>query len=129
MNIAQLLLRSATVYPERPAILHGAQVLHDYRAFAGRAAAIAGGLRARGYGAGERVALFMTNCPEYLEVLYGIWWAGLVAVPVNAKLHPRELAYVLDDAGACCLFLGADLAGETAPLLGGLPCVTPGTVA
>ena len=35
-----------------------------------------------GLAPGERVAAFMTNCPEYLEVLYGIWWAGLVAVPV-----------------------------------------------
>ncbi|PKO87450.1 MAG: AMP-dependent synthetase [Betaproteobacteria bacterium HGW-Betaproteobacteria-12] len=127
MNIAQLLLRSATVYPERPAILHGAQVLHDYRTFAGRAAAIAGGLRDRGYVAGDRVAVFMTNCPEYLEVLYGIWWAGLVAVPVNAKLHPRELAFVLADAAACCLFVSADLAGETGPLVGCLPLLTPGT--
>ncbi|WP_265946784.1 class I adenylate-forming enzyme family protein [Dechloromonas sp. A34] len=127
MNIAQLLLRSATVYPERPAILHGAQVLYDYRTFAKRAAAIAGGLRDRGYLAGDRVAVFMTNCPEYLEVLYGTWWAGLVAVPVNAKLHPRELAFVLADAEACCLFVSADLAGETGPLVGSLLLVTPGT--
>ncbi|HJV93821.1 MAG TPA: AMP-binding protein [Azonexus sp.] len=127
MNIAQLLLRSATVHPERPAILHGARLLHDYRSFAERAAAIAGGLHGRGYAAGDRVAVFMTNCPEYLEVLYGIWWAGLVAVPVNAKLHPRELAFVLDDAEACCLFVSADLAGESGPLVGDIPVVTPGT--
>lgn len=127
MNIAQLLLRSATVHPERPAILHGARVHHDYRTFAGRAAAIAGGLRAKGYMAGDRVAVFMTNCPEYLEVLYGIWWAGLVAVPVNAKLNPRELAFVLDDAEACCLFVSADLAGESGPLVSDIPVVTPGT--
>jgi long-chain acyl-CoA synthetase len=59
----------------------------------------------------------MTNCAEYLEVLYGIWWAGLVAVPVNAKLHPRELAYILDDAQASCLFVSADLAPAALPLL------------
>jgi acyl-CoA synthetase (AMP-forming)/AMP-acid ligase II len=29
----------------------------------------------------------MENCPEYLEALYGIWFAGLIAVPINAKLH------------------------------------------
>lgn len=117
MNIAQLLVRSATVFPERPAILLGERCLFDYRALAGRVACIAGYLRGTlGLVPGDRVATFMTNCPEYLEVLYGIWWAGLVAVPVNAKLHPRELAYVLGDAEASCLFVSADLASETVPL-------------
>jgi long-chain acyl-CoA synthetase len=36
------------------------------------------------------VAIFMSNCPEYLECLYGVLWAGLVAVPINAKLHPAR---------------------------------------
>jgi long-chain acyl-CoA synthetase len=46
--------------------------------------------RLRGFAglqAGDRVALFMANCPQYLELLYGIWHAGLVAVPINHKLH------------------------------------------
>ena len=132
MNIAQLLLRSATVYPERPAILHGERVLFDYQTFAGRAASIAASMRRTlGLAEGDRIAVFMTNCPEYLEVLYGIWWAGLVAVPVNAKLHPREVAYVLGDAEAACLFVSADLAEETVPLAEGIRSVrhifTPGT--
>jgi long-chain acyl-CoA synthetase len=59
MNIAQLLLRSATVYPERPAILHGERVLFDYRTFAGRAASIAASMRRTlGLAEGDRVAVF-----------------------------------------------------------------------
>ena len=123
MNIAQLLLRTATVYPDRPAILHGERVLCDYRTFARRASSIAAGLRAKGYAPDDRAAVFMGNCPEYLEVLYGIWWAGLVAVPVNAKLHPRELAYVLENAEACCLFVSADLAPATLPVVATTPTV------
>ncbi len=42
----------------------------------------------------------MKNAPEYLEALYGIWWAGLTAVPVNAKLHPREIAFIVADSEA-----------------------------
>jgi len=42
----------------------------------------------------------MKNCPEYLEAMYAIWWAGLAAVPVNAKLHPREVAFIVEDSGA-----------------------------
>lgn len=122
MNVAQLLARSATVYPSRPAIFLGAQQLFDYREFAHRSACIAGYLRATvGLVPGDRVAIFMTNCPEYLEVLYAIWWAGLVAVPVNAKLHPRELAYILNNAEAACLFTDAKLATELAHILNDVP--------
>ena len=42
----------------------------------------------------------MANRPDYLEALFGIWYAGLVAVPVNAKLHPREVEYILGNSGA-----------------------------
>ena len=132
MNIAQLLARSATVFPTRPAVYLGEHMLLDYRMLASRAACIAGYLRdVLGLVPGERVAAFMTNCPEYLEVLYGIWWAGLVAVPVNAKLHPREMAYILENAAASCLIVSADLAPVARPLVDGIANVkrvfTPGT--
>ncbi|MEO8103113.1 MAG: AMP-binding protein [Betaproteobacteria bacterium] len=121
MNIAQLLARSATVFPIRPAVFLGDHCLLDYRTLAGRAARIAGYLRdTLGLKPGERVAAFMTNCPEYLEVLYGIWWAGLAAVPVNAKLHPREMAYILENAEASCLFISADLSADAMPLVDGI---------
>jgi long-chain acyl-CoA synthetase len=132
VNIAQLLVRSATVFPTRPAVFLGDRCLIDYRTLAGRAACIAGYLRdTLGVAPGERIAVFMSNCAEYLEVLYGIWWAGMVAVPVNAKLHPRELAYILGDAQASCLFVSADLALAAMPLLDTNASVkrafTPGT--
>ncbi len=41
----------------------------------------------------------MRNRPEYLEALFAIWHAGLVAVPVNARLHRDEIAYILEDSG------------------------------
>ena len=132
MNIAQLLVRAATTCPERPAIVHGDRVLWDYRSFARRASAIAAGLRySLGLTPGDRVAVFMTNNPEYLEILYAIWWAGMVAVPVNAKLHPRELAFVLGDAEASCLFISDDFASSAIPLIEGIPTLRkmliPGT--
>ncbi len=114
MNVAQLLARSAMVHPLRPALFIGAHLLFDYRTLAARAASIAGYLRnTAGLVLGDRVAIFMANCPEYLEVLYGIWWAGLVAVPVNAKLHPREMAFILDNSGASLLVVGSNLAGQS----------------
>ena len=57
---------------------------------------------------GDRVALFLSNTPAYLECLYGIWWAGAVAVPINHKLHPREAAFILEDAGARIVAVSGD---------------------
>jgi len=124
MNLVQLLVRSATAYPAQPAVFVGERRLHDYRQLAARTASIAGYLRdTLRLAPGERVAIYMSNCPEYLEVLYGAWWAGLVVVPVNAKLHPREVAFVLNDAQASGLFVSRDLAAEMVPLLSGTPSV------
>lgn len=123
---------AARRFAERPAVFLGEHCLFDYRTLAARAASIGGFLRDElGLAAGERVAVFMANCPEYLEVLYGIWWGGLAAVPVNAKLHPREMAYILENAEASCLFVGADLALDVVPLVDDIASVkrifTPGT--
>jgi acyl-CoA synthetase (AMP-forming)/AMP-acid ligase II len=113
MNIAEWLAASARLYPDAPALLRGSEVKADYAAFAHRAAAIAVNLHAKEIRPGDRVGVFMHNRTEYLECLYGIWWAGAVAIPINAKLHPREAAWICTDAQAKLGF--AD--GETMPLL------------
>jgi long-chain acyl-CoA synthetase len=108
VNLAQFLVRSARVFPGAPAVALGERVLYDYAEFARRAGSLASTLTGRaGLKPGDRVALFMDNCPAYLEALYGIWWAGLVAVPVNAKLHAREVEYILQTSGAKLCFVDA----------------------
>ena len=111
MNPAEWLKRTALRAPEAPALLRGAEVLADYAGFARRAAEIAGALAVRGVAPGDRVAVFAANAPAYLEALYGIWWAGAAALPINAKLHPREAAWIIADAGARCGFVAGKLAG------------------
>jgi long-chain acyl-CoA synthetase len=111
MNLAEHLRRAARAYADRPAVARGAAVVHRYAELAARVASLAGALRRRcALQPGERVALVMKNCPEYLEVLYACWHAGLVAVPVNAKLHPAELAWILADSGARLAFVSPVLA-------------------
>jgi long-chain acyl-CoA synthetase len=100
MNIALLLDRAATASPERVAVYLGTQPLRSYRELRDRVAALAGALTGLGCGVGDRVAVVMDNRPEYLEVLFAAWWAGLAVVPVNAKLHPGEVAWILQDSGA-----------------------------
>ena len=99
MNIAQWLHRRAALDPDRPALFSGHDCVADYGRFAAQARAVAGWLRARGVQAGDRVAILLPNCPDYLIAFYGIWTAGAVAVPINAKLHAREVAFVLDNSG------------------------------
>ena len=65
---------------------------------------------------GDRVALAMTNCPEFVEALYAIWHAGLTAVPMNAKLHRREFSYIVNNAGARLCLVNDDLEESINPL-------------
>lgn len=109
MNPAEWLVRSAMRSPGMPALLRGAKVIADYSEFARRAAAIGGALAARGVKPGDRVAVFMSNRTEYLEVLYGIWFAGAAVVPINAKLHPRECGWIVENAGAEVVFVSPDV--------------------
>ncbi len=121
MNIATWLERSARAAPRRNALFRGAAAWATYGELADRVARLAAGFRSRlGLAPGERVAIVMKNCPEYLEALYAIWWAGLVAVPVNAKLHPKEVAFIVADSGARLTLedprqLGGMVAADAAP--------------
>ena len=118
MNLATLLDRAGRGFADRPALASGARVLGDYRALAGRAAVLAGNLRGRlGLVPGDRVALAMRNCPEYAELLFACWHAGLTAVPVNAKLAAAEFRYIFDHSGVSTCFVTPDLASA----IGGLP--------
>jgi long-chain acyl-CoA synthetase len=82
----------------------GATVLHDYAALARRAASLGAAMLASGLLPGERVAIVSRNVPAYIETMFACWWVGLTAIPVNAKLHAKELAYVLDHSSARWVF-------------------------
>ena len=100
MNLALWLERVAKNAPDRSALFHGRDLDATYGAFYARVMAVAGWLRAEGVSPGDRVGIFMKNLPQYLVVQYGVWAAGAAVVPINAKLHPREAAWILDNAGA-----------------------------
>jgi len=104
MNLALWLQRTAAIHPTAAAVAHGTQIAYDYAELARAAARTAAWLHQRGVGVGDRVGLFMDNLPDYLPLLWGIWWAGAVPVPMNARLHPREAAWILEHSGAAiCL--------------------------
>src|SRR5258707_834656 len=115
MNIASWLHRAGLSHPGARAVGQGPRVVQSYGALAERAARLAAGLRALGLMPGDRVAIIAKNCAEYVETIYGIWHAGLAAVPANAKLHGRELGYILEHSGARICFATAGLDAEVAP--------------
>jgi long-chain acyl-CoA synthetase len=110
MNLVHLLLRSARSLPERPALAIGKRPVRTYREMASRASRLSSGLiKNLQLQRGDRVALAMKNCPEFYEVLFACWHAGLTAVPMNAKLHAKEFAYILENSGAKASFVTPDL--------------------
>ena len=101
MNLVHWLTQAARDRPGAPAIFRGETPWASHEELARRVAGLAGALRGPlGLAAGDRVALVLGNSPEYLAALYAAWWGGLVAVPVNAKLHPREVRFILRDSAA-----------------------------
>jgi long-chain acyl-CoA synthetase len=116
MNIALWLERAGKSHPASPAAALGERVVLDYGTLAGRAARLAGALRTRcKLNPSDRVAIVAKNCVAYLEALYGIWHAGLAAVPVNAKLHGAEIGYILEHSGARACLASPGLDADIAP--------------
>jgi long-chain acyl-CoA synthetase len=110
VNLAQLLRRSARQLPDARAIALGKHAVLSYGQLADRVARLAAGLRNKlNLQAGDRVGIAAKNCPEYYEVMFACWHAGLVAVPMNAKLHAREFAYIIENSGAKACFVSSDL--------------------
>src|SRR5258706_7823975 len=112
MNLAHLLARVAALDPERPGVLAGDSLHLTYGAWAQRCARLAYGLRATGLAPGDRIALYLRNDPAYLELMWGAWWAGLAIVPISAKLHPKETAWIVEHSGARLMFVSGDVGAD-----------------
>jgi long-chain acyl-CoA synthetase len=114
MNLAAWVEKWGRAAPDRPAIAHGGTPYASYRQWAARSRSLAGNLRAL-CRPDDRVAIAMTNRPEFLEALFAIWHAGLVAVPMNAKLHGDEFGYIVGDTQAALILASPDRADDVAP--------------
>ncbi len=113
MNVAEWLRRSASSHGGRPALAVGADIVATYDALYAQAGQVAATLR-RQFGArpGDRIGLFASNHPAYVEALYAAWIAGLAVVPINAKLHAREAQFILENSGAIACWTDAEHAAS-----------------
>ena len=107
MNSFAFLEKSASQNPDGAAIVQGA-VSISYLEFHQRALAVGGNLLAQGCVPGDRVAFCLANSPHILEVIFGCFAAGLIVVPVNARLHVKEIAYIVGNSGAKVLVHGPE---------------------
>jgi fatty-acyl-CoA synthase len=91
--------------PERTAYVNATtQEERTFGELENRTNAIANTLTAHGYQKGDRIALFAMNSIEFMEILIAIAKLGAIAVPVNFRLSPTEVEYILKDSGASALF-------------------------
>jgi long-chain acyl-CoA synthetase len=109
MNLATAFAASAQEHASKTAMFWGEQEF-TFGQFHSQTLAVAHLLTARfGVRAGDRVALWLKNCPEFVPALLGIFQAGAVAVPINNFLKPDEVNYILQDAGVDVLITDAEL--------------------
>ena len=107
MNSFAFLEKSARQRPDGLALLQGDEA-YTYREFRDRALTVGGNLRALGCAPGDRVAFCLANSPRIMEVIFGCFAAGLIVVPINARLHAREMAYIVENSGAKILIHGPE---------------------
>jgi fatty-acyl-CoA synthase len=134
LNLFALLDQAADRFGDRGAVFHGERQLHTWRELRDRALRLATTLGAPG----TRIAIASENRPEIVELMFAIWAAECVVVPINYKLHPREMEQIIDDAGVSQVFasptiaeglVNAEIIGSTAysQRLAAAPTDPPGT--
>ena len=92
MNLTQLIHANVQKHQEQPAVCYQGQSL-TYAELGDRVARLAGVLKELGVGAGDRIALMAMNSSRYVEVLFGVPWAGGVFSLVNIRWNIDEVAY------------------------------------
>jgi len=108
MNLFALLDQTATRLPDRGAVYLGERRVCTWAQLRDRALRLAAGLGP----AGSRIAIASENRPEIVELMFAAWAAECVVVPLNYKLHPREMADILADAEAAVVFASPDIAAR-----------------
>ncbi|PYM94821.1 MAG: acyl-CoA synthetase [Candidatus Rokuibacteriota bacterium] len=115
LSPVSFLTRSAYVFPDKVAVVHGAR-RYTYRELSARVNRLASALRAAGLAKHDRVAFLCPNIPAMLEAHYGVPAAGGVLVAINTRLNSDEIGYILGHSGACFLFVDAELEPLVKPL-------------
>jgi len=110
------LARAAYVYPDHPAIIHGAMTV-DYQTFYRRSRQLASSLARLGIGKGDTVSVMLSNTPAMLEAHHGVPMTGAVLHSLNTRLDAAVIAFQLDHADARVLIVDREFSGVVAEAL------------
>jgi long-chain acyl-CoA synthetase len=117
MNLASSFVSSAQTHSGKTAVFWGEEK-HSYELLLAQMRFLAGELHQKlGVKAGDRVGLWLKNCPEFIPSLFAVLQVGAVVVPINNFLKPEEIRYILDDAGIDVLITDATMAEHLPSLL------------
>src|ERR1051326_8302826 len=111
MNLITAFSDSVQKHANKTALFWGERE-YDYAELWSQSLVVAEHLKQLGVQSGDRVGLWLKNCPEFIPSLFGIWQAGGVAVPINNFLKPDEVNYILADAGIDVVITDAELAAH-----------------
>ncbi len=110
------LARSARVYPDHPAIVHGNQRV-SYTQFYARSRKLASALAASGISKGDTVSVMLANTPPMLEAHYGVPMSGGVLNTMNTRLDARIIAFTLSHAETKVLIVDREFSSLIAEAL------------
>ena len=115
MNLFGILDQTAERLGDHGAVYLGEQRVQTWKELRDGALRLATSLRGTG-APGDRIAVASENRPEIVELMFATWAAERVVVPINYKLHPREMQQILDDSGAVQLFASPKIAQALTPV-------------
>ena len=122
MNIGTLFTKSARSFPDRSAICYGDKEW-TYAEANERINRLANAFTSLGLKKGDHVAILAFNCPQFLECLFACFKAGLCAVPINFRLHPKEYSYIIDHSDSMTTVFSEDFRDPLHSLRGEMPKV------
>src|SRR5688500_16662720 len=120
MPLDEIARRNAVRFPRKLAVAMGDREL-TWAQLDQRIDQLANAFASAGIVAGDRLAVLLGNCPEYLEIYFACARTGVIAVPLNYRLVPREIVQILDRAEPAALVFGSDYATTIDVVHGSLP--------
>jgi len=116
MDFGARLKQNAEDFPEKAAVIFKDRVT-TYRELNERAARFANAITSLGIQPGDRVAVILKNRTEYLEIMYGLVKAGITLVPVNWRLAPQEMEYVINNSDSSAAVLSQEFLERISPIM------------
>jgi acyl-CoA synthetase (AMP-forming)/AMP-acid ligase II len=122
MNIGKLFTKAARSFPERSAICYGDHEWTYSRANE-QINCLANGFKSLGLKKGDHVAVLQFNCPQTIETMFACFKAGICAVPINFRLHPKEYGYIIDHSDSSAVVFSQDFRDDLHSIRGQMPKV------